>query len=183
MKVIVLENAYEISKQAAEIYIKQINKDHGSVLGFATGASPVETYKRIIEAYEKGEVSLKHITTFNLDEYADLDRENVNSYYYFMKDNLFGKTDVNFDKVNFLAGVKMRRASEYGENNAPKHNRCGDCGELRSVNPKQRNACDNKARQDFGGGEFCFVDQELTDKANRSADKKCVNVLHGKTPF
>lgn len=110
MKVIVLENAFEISKQAAEIIIRQVNSNHGSVLGFATGASPVETYKRIIESYEKGEVSLKHITTFNLDEYADIDRENVNSYYYFMKDNLFGKTDVDFDKVNFLSGVKYEDA-------------------------------------------------------------------------
>ncbi len=110
MKIIVLENAYEISKQASEIIIKQINNKHGSVLGFATGASPVETYKRIIESYENGEVSLKHITTFNLDEYADIDRENVNSYYYFMKDNLFGKTDVDFSKVNFLSGVKPEDA-------------------------------------------------------------------------
>lgn len=110
VKVIILDNAYEISKQAAEIYIKQINKKRDSVLGFATGASPVETYKRIIESYEKGEVTLKHITTFNLDEYADLDRENVNSYYYFMKDNLFGKTDVDFDRVNFLSGVKPEDA-------------------------------------------------------------------------
>ncbi len=110
MKVIVLDNAVEISKQAAEIIIKQVNSNHGSVLGFATGASPVETYKRIIESYERGEVSLRHITTFNLDEYADIDRENVNSYYYFMKDNLFGKTDVDFDKVNFLSGVKPEDA-------------------------------------------------------------------------
>ena len=110
MKIIVLENAFEISKQAADIIIRQINNKHGSVLGFATGASPVETYKRIVESYERGEVSLKHITTFNLDEYADIDRENVNSYYYFMKDNLFGKTDVNIDKVNFLSGVKHEEA-------------------------------------------------------------------------
>ncbi len=110
MKVIVLDNAVEISEQAAQIIIKQVNKNRGSVLGFATGASPVETYKRIIESYEKGEVSLKHITTFNLDEYADIDRDNVNSYYYFMKDNLFGKTDVDFDKVNFLSGVKHEQA-------------------------------------------------------------------------
>lgn len=112
MKIIVLENAYEISKQAAEIIIKQINNNHGSVLGFATGASPVETYERIIESYEKGEVSLKHITTFNLDEYADIDKENVNSYYYFMKEKLFGKTDVDFEKVNFLSGVKHEDAEE-----------------------------------------------------------------------
>ncbi len=104
MKVIILNDAIEISKEAADIIVKQINSNKGSVLGFATGASPVETYKRIIEKYEAGEVSLKHITTFNLDEYVGLSRENVNSYFYFMKDNLFGKTDVDFDKVNFLSG-------------------------------------------------------------------------------
>ena len=104
MRVIELENAVKISEQAAEIIIKQVNKKPDSVIGFATGASPVETYKRIIESYEKGEVSLKHITTFNLDEYVGLSRENVNSYYYFMKDNLFGKTDVDFERVNFLSG-------------------------------------------------------------------------------
>lgn len=105
MKVIVMDNPVEISKEAADIIIRQVNNKHGSVLGFATGASPVETYKRIIEAYERDEVSLKYITTFNLDEYVGLDRENVNSYFYFMKDNLFGKTDVDFDRVNFLSGT------------------------------------------------------------------------------
>ena len=104
MRIIICKNYEEISKEAAEIIIKQVNKKRDSVIGFATGASPVETYKRIIESYEKGEVTLKHITTFNLDEYVGLDRENVNSYYYFMKDNLFGKTDVDFDRVNFLSG-------------------------------------------------------------------------------
>ena len=105
MKVIVMKDAAEISNAAADIIIKQVNRKHGSVIGFATGASPVETYKRIIEAYEKNEVSLKYITTFNLDEYVGLDRENVNSYFYFMKENLFGKTDVDFDRVNFLSGT------------------------------------------------------------------------------
>lgn len=125
MKVIILDNAYEISKQAAEIIIKQINNKHGSVLGFATGASPVETYKRIIEAYERNEVSLKHITTFNLDEYAEIDRENVNSYYYFMKENLFGKTDVDFDKVNFLGGVNHEEAPAECERYYEKIKECG----------------------------------------------------------
>lgn len=124
MRVIVLENALEISKQASDMIIKQIEKDHGSVIGFATGASPVETYKRIIERYENGEVSLKHITTFNLDEYVGLDRENVNSYFYFMKDNLFGKTDVNFDKVNFLSG----KAENIEEECERYYNKIKECG-------------------------------------------------------
>lgn len=105
MKVIILENDLEISKQASELIIKQIEKNRGSVLGFATGASPVETYKRIIEKFEAGEVSLKHIRTFNLDEYVGLTRDNVNSYFHFMKENLFGKTDVNIENINFLDGM------------------------------------------------------------------------------
>ncbi len=124
MRVIVLKDAYEISKEAAEIIIKQINNDHGSVIGFATGASPVETYKRIIESYEKGEVSLRHNTTFNLDEYVGLTRENVNSYFYFMKENLFGKTDVNFDNVNFLSGTAEDTEAEC-ERYSKKIRECG----------------------------------------------------------
>lgn len=112
MKVIIMNDPVEISKEAAKIIIKQVNNKHGSVLGFATGASPVETYKRIIEAYENEEVSLKYITTFNLDEYVGLDRDNVNSYFYFMKDNLFGKTDVDFDRVNFLSGTACDTEAE-----------------------------------------------------------------------
>lgn len=112
MKVIVLKDALEISEYAADMIIRQINNKHGSVIGFATGATPVETYKRIIESYEKGKVSLKYITTFNLDEYVGLDRENVNSYYYFMKENLFGKTDVDFNRVNFLSGMAEDKEAE-----------------------------------------------------------------------
>lgn len=105
MKVIVMKNAYDISVEASGMIVKQINNNRGSVIGFATGASPVETYKRIIESYEKGDVTLKHITTFNLDEYVGLTKDNPNSYYYFMMDNLFGKTDVDENNVNFLSGT------------------------------------------------------------------------------
>ena len=105
MNVIKLKNAEEIGKAVAEIIINQVNAKPDSDLGIATGASPVPTYKCIIDAIEKGQVSLKDITTINLDEYCGLNRENVNSYYYFMKDNLFGKTDVDFSKVNFLSGL------------------------------------------------------------------------------
>lgn len=104
MQIVKFNDSMEISKAVSEIIVNQVKSKPNSVLGFATGASPVETYKRMIESYQKGEVSFKNITTFNLDEYCGLDRENVNSYYYFMKENLFGKVDVDFEKVNFLSG-------------------------------------------------------------------------------
>lgn len=104
MKIILMDSAYEISNAVSSIIIEQVKNKPNSVLGFATGASPVETYNRIIESYGRGEVSFKDVSTFNLDEYCGLSRDNVNSYYYFMKDKLFGKIDIDFKKVNFLSG-------------------------------------------------------------------------------
>ncbi len=104
MEVIIMDNALEISKAVSSIIIGEVKKNPKAVLGFATGASPVETYKRMIEAYEAGKVSFKGITTFNLDEYCGLEKTDENSYFYFMNDNLFGKTDIDFKKVNFLSG-------------------------------------------------------------------------------
>lgn len=104
MKVVKLKSAHEISVHAAEIFAEQIKSKSDSVLGFATGASPVETYKRLIEKYQGGEISFKDVKTFNLDEYCGLDRENENSYYYFMQDNLFSHVDVKKENIHFLSG-------------------------------------------------------------------------------
>lgn len=118
MEVVLLENAIEISKAVSSIIIEKVRKKPAAVLGFATGASPVETYKRLIEAYEKGLVSFRNVTTFNLDEYCGLPREDKNSYYYFMKENLFSKAGFDFSKVNFLSGDPEEGEScceEYGK--------------------------------------------------------------------
>lgn len=117
MNIVLLNNVYDISVKVSQIIADQVKAKPNSVLGFATGASPVETYKRLIEKYESGEVSFKDITTFNLDEYCGLSRENKNSYFYFMKDNLFGKTDVDFEKVHFLSahGNEEEECKKYRE--------------------------------------------------------------------
>lgn len=49
-------------------------------MGLATGDTPLETYKRLIEAYKLGLVSFEEVKTFYLDEYLGLDKEDRNSY-------------------------------------------------------------------------------------------------------
>ncbi len=100
----IFNNAEEIGKAVANLIIEQVNEKPDSVLGFATGASPVPTYKSLIKAYQKGKVSFKDIKTFNLDEYCDLPVEDKNSYYTFMHENLFNHIDVKEENVNFLNG-------------------------------------------------------------------------------
>lgn len=105
MQIIVKNSIDEIACEAAGIIADQLNKKNDSVIGFATGSSPMKTYEKLIEMYENKQVSFKDMTTFNLDEYYSLAQENENSYHYFMMKNLFGKVDVDLNKVNFLCGT------------------------------------------------------------------------------
>ena len=104
MDIKIFENADEIAVAAANIYKELIAEKPKAVLGLATGATPVPTYKKLIEMYNNGEISFKDVTTFNLDEYCDLDKNDKNSYYTFMHENLFNSVDIKEENVNFLDG-------------------------------------------------------------------------------
>lgn len=110
----IFNNAEEIGKAVANLIVEQVNEKPNSVLGFATGASPIPTYKSLIKAYNEGKVSFKDVTTFNLDEYCDLPVEDKNSYFTFMHENLFNHIDVNENNVNFLNGNVEDAEAECG---------------------------------------------------------------------
>ena len=94
MKVII--GTYEdISKQIAELFIEQISNKPNSVLGLATGTSPIDVYKNLIKAYEEGRVSFRQVATFNLDEYIGLEGTHEQSSRYFMNKYLFNNIDID----------------------------------------------------------------------------------------
>lgn len=104
MEIKVFENAEEIAAAAANLYKELLTEKPDAVLGLATGATPVPTYEKLIEMYNNGEISFRDVTTFNLDEYCDLDKNDKNSYYTFMHENLFNSVDIKEKNVNFLDG-------------------------------------------------------------------------------
>lgn len=95
MKVVILKDAAAVASYGAEIFIKQIHKKADSVLGLATGSTPVALYKELIAAYNAGRVSFKSVSSFNLDEYLGLSGEHPQSYRYFMNEQLFNHIDIN----------------------------------------------------------------------------------------
>ena len=105
MKVIIVNDYEELSVEAYKIVKGVMLNNDKTKIGFATGGTPVGLYKKLIKGYRKGDISFKNVTTFNLDEYVGLDKEDKQSYYHFMKYNLFDYIDINFDNVNFLNGV------------------------------------------------------------------------------
>ncbi len=95
MRVIIAKDYEEMSRKSANMIAAQITLKPQSVLGLATGSTPLGTYKELIARCAAGDISFAEITSVNLDEYRGLPRENDQSYYYFMHKNLFSQVDIN----------------------------------------------------------------------------------------
>lgn len=104
MKINILDTKEQIGEEAAILIAKQVRKKPDSIIGFATGASPIPTYQALIKMYESGKVSFKDMATFNLDEYCGLPREDKNSYFTFMHEMLFDHIDVKAENTHFFDG-------------------------------------------------------------------------------
>lgn len=90
-----------LSVRAADIVSEAISATPDGVFGFATGSTPERLYELLVERYERGELSFRQLTTFNLDEYMGLPTGHEQSYATFMQTHLFGPTDVQPDAVHF----------------------------------------------------------------------------------
>lgn len=104
MKFIIAKDYEEMSKLGADCIIEQIRKKPDSVLGLATGSSPVGTYKYLVDAYNKG-LDFSKISTFNLDEYYGLSPQHPESYMYFMEKNLFKHVNIDRSKIHIPDGL------------------------------------------------------------------------------
>ena len=104
MRYIVVNNYEELSTKAAALICAQVNVKPNSVLGLATGSSPLGTYAKVIEKCANGEVDFSEVTSINLDEYIGLDGTHDQSYRYFMNTNLFSKINIDLTKTNVPNG-------------------------------------------------------------------------------
>ena len=97
MKFITVDTYEKLSRQAANIISAQVILKPDSVLGLATGSSPLGTYKQLTKWYEKGDIDFSNVTTVNLDEYVGLDGSNEQSYRYFMNNNFFNHINIDIN--------------------------------------------------------------------------------------
>lgn len=112
MKIIKTTDYKDMSRKAANIISAQVIMKPDCVLGLATGSTPIGTYKQLIEWYEKGDLDFGDVTTVNLDEYKGLPKENDQSYYYFMHNNLFDYVNINPDRTNLPDGMNPDAQNE-----------------------------------------------------------------------
>lgn len=114
MKIIVVDNYAELSKTAADYVLAQVWEKPTSVLGLATGSTPLGLYKELVKANQLGRVSFARTKTFNLDEYFGLEAEHKQSYSYFMNKHLFKETDFKNSHVRIPQGnIPTKDVSSY----------------------------------------------------------------------
>lgn len=106
MRIIKAKDYDDLSRKAANIISAQVLLKPDCVLGLATGSTPIGTYKQLIEWYEKGDLDFSAAKSVNLDEYRGLTKDNDQSYYYFMYNNLFKHININMENTNVPDGTE-----------------------------------------------------------------------------
>ncbi|TAH69727.1 MAG: glucosamine-6-phosphate deaminase [Anaerolineaceae bacterium] len=110
MEIIVKRDYEEISKCAAEHIAALIKKKPNCVIGFATGGTPIGTYRELIRMHKEG-LDFSNVITFNLDEYLGLGLDlskpysQDQSYHRFMYEELFNHINIKKENVHIPDGL------------------------------------------------------------------------------
>lgn len=104
MNIVVVNNYDSMSEEVAKMVSAQIKCKPNSVLGLATGSSPLGVYK-LLEEYHRSGVDFSQVVTFNLDEYVGLAADHPQSYRYYMEENLFSKVNVKRENSHIPNGT------------------------------------------------------------------------------
>ena len=92
------DSAAQVGQAAATLIAAQIIAKPDSVLGLATGSTPIPTYQELIRLCKGGVLDFSRVRSFNLDEYCNLPVDHEQSYHSFMRQQLFDH--INIDPAN-----------------------------------------------------------------------------------
>ena len=135
MRIIAVKDYNELSRATASLIAAQVVSKPDSVLGLATGSSPIGTYQKLIEWYKAGALDFSACSSLNLDEYVGLTPDNDQSYAYFMRDRLFDHINIDLKNTNIPDGMNPDPAAECARYDALIHSLGGIDLQLLGIGP------------------------------------------------
>lgn len=105
MEIIIRDDMDVMSRQAARVVAATINAKPNAVLGLATGSTPLGLYRELVRMHKDEGLDFSQVTTFNLDEYVGLSRDDRQSYNYFMHENLFRFVNISPQNIYIPSGT------------------------------------------------------------------------------
>src|SRR6195952_4495869 len=94
-----------VAKRIADLIRAKQQKGEKTVLGLATGVTPIAVYAELIRLHKEEGLSFQNVITFNLDEYYPMKPTAAQSYVTFMNDNLFNHIDIIKSNVHVPDGT------------------------------------------------------------------------------
>lgn len=103
------ESSYEasivVAREIADLIKHKQQQNVNCVLGLATGSSPTKVYEELVRLHKEEGLSFTNVISFNLDEYYPMEKSNVQSYDYFMREHLFDHIDILAKNINIPNGT------------------------------------------------------------------------------
>ena len=94
-----------VAKEMANLINEKSSQNTHCVLGLATGSSPIKVYEELVRMHREEGLSFANVISFNLDEYYPMQKSNVQSYDYFMREHLFNHVDILPHNINIPDGT------------------------------------------------------------------------------
>src|SRR5919109_5436169 len=93
-----------IACRIAELIRARGGAGRQTVLGLATGSTPVGVYRELIRMHREEKLDFSDVVTFNLDEYYPMNPDSIHSYHRFMRENLFNHINIKPQNVHIPRG-------------------------------------------------------------------------------
>jgi glucosamine-6-phosphate deaminase len=105
MRIVIAKNYEDMSIRAARIVASQLYLKPNSVLGLATGSTPMQMYQELIHLHREVGLDFSEAITFNLDEYLHLSLNEEQSYHYYMYHHFFNHINIKRNNINIPNGL------------------------------------------------------------------------------
>jgi glucosamine-6-phosphate deaminase len=104
---------FPTAANAARYVAKEIDKlirarnaaGKATVLGLATGSTPVSLYRELIRLHKEEGLDFSRVVTFNLDEYFPMPKESAHSYFRWMHETLFNHINIPWGNIHIPDGT------------------------------------------------------------------------------
>lgn len=104
MRIVIAKDYEDMSIRAARIVASQLYLKPNSVLGLATGSTPMQMYQELIHLHREVGLDFSEAITFNLDEYLHLSLNEEQSYHYYMYHHFFNHINIKRNNINIPNG-------------------------------------------------------------------------------
>lgn len=103
------EASKHVAGEIANLIHARNQTGQNTVLGLATGSTPLQVYAELVRIHKKEGLSFKRVITFNLDEYFPIKPDELQSYVRFMYENLFEHIDIRKKNIHIPNGTISKK--------------------------------------------------------------------------